>query len=86
MHRTTIYIPNEIYELLREKSFKTRKSMTQIILDALEWKKEELVTGNVLLKEVVKSVEEIKPPIPGSKESSLCEHYARKGYCKKGCK
>ena len=37
MIRTTIYLPKEMHEVLRRKAFDEKSSMTQIIIDALQF-------------------------------------------------
>ena len=36
MKTTTLRLPNELYERLREEAFKTRKSINQIVTEALQ--------------------------------------------------
>jgi hypothetical protein len=79
MVKTTLILPDELHEQLRQEAFDNKVSMSDIVIEALQYK-----TPKPTKQIVIKTPKEtFKVPDKGL---NMCKHGSRLGLCKFGCK
>ena len=90
MKHLHLYIPDELYEAIRQNSFEQGISKSKYVVEQLNIKSP-ITHHTIIGLEAPSSPLTTRPvhiPMSGlaMKSSNLCKHGSMKGLCKKGCK